>query len=1230
MRILLTNTAAEWLQPILQPNLGGDTLEYEKIALLLHEQKRLESTRFVVPGVRTARWLSEHVIQVVTGHTGAPSPGIRTDTLHTLIRSLYAQHAEVVKRPIGPVLRYLLLRSVMEESTGLQYYSNTSRSLTEAVVDSVCESLEHVIQTGYSAEAFAKLTIAAGGGVSRRTSRLQDLESLLASYEIKLGDTLVDIPGVFQELTSIGGPKPSPEISAQQTSSAVIIDMFSDFSDPEVQVLLGLGASSIATAIVLSCDTSNPTLFGGTSRIVETLTRGGFVQIVSEGPIHPDIGNCWSELPKRLFASHALHTSPPNPVAGMRVVAARNRTDEVQTIARYVKHTLRYAGVLPHEVAVVSRRPDTYVPQLEREFSDSGIPFVESTSGSLATSPVVHAFFTAVDCSVREFHRDDVERVLSNPWLNVRRRMSATDLKALHRVSRELRIIGGKENDGAHGWMNSLTSASKRMKELHRASLETEENRRVYKDAMVRYEKAEQIISDLQKLLPNLNKQYSPKECERLCCALWTDLGISSSIDELVTAHIQSLQQNPNVASLVESPELITRQATSFLSLIHELATAEDECGTTKRSFKEFTERLRALVHTTNVRVREKAGAGVFLGGMDQIRGINYKVVVVAGMTEGVIPSMGVSGELTELETDSTLRHEYAERQMFYSVLASRLNHPTNGLPEFLLSYPKANELNEECLPSQFLDALQTAVAPQVLDTDNMRAKIRNGDSSHSDDSVPPWIHGIVSHREIIKNKNARTLVAKNHGIDTEQSPISAYVYEHIDDLRDTYPEQRMNVLSLLDTDQDHVNSNDADTIDTTTNDVDTNNVDTHVVDSNKAVTIEVSTGGVMNGASIDDAGGGNSHVVEPREVETHPVGMLPQTVSISELELYAACPFRYYASRQLRLPEQPADDLEVTAAERGDVLHRIAYLFYTSLANDNTADVDAMSSLGGVKLNTNSRDVYLTRLLRIANDVLRELEFNHPFYEVLCNSIMGSDNAEHGILAKWLDGEIARQVHTRFEPCLFEVEFGATREGEGKEFLISGVSFRGRIDRIDVREQPDGTVEFLVVDYKSTSSGIKKNSDIVTNGTSFQVPVYIRAAKSILEERFGDREFVARGGLYVVFDSQEPYPKNGAYVLVNESDFKNLAEHLTSNSTTQVLKKAIGPVTTEEAIQVSLEHLQTAIDGIRRGLFPVAPANARTCEYCSLGSVCGIEDIRRTSGGAKLAMESTDDVVEE
>ncbi len=1186
MRVLLTNPRAASMTDLLRLHAGEYQCAVGPLAVALLDQGLADHARVVVPHVRTARSVSDCMMRAVCAHTQKPSPSFHTDTMQTFVRHLHTLLATSGRQPVTTALRHLLLRSAITEAKGLTYFRTETREPTAAVVESIAESVQDLILRGYSLAMLERLRTS-NRLPRNRTSLVSDIACVLDAYERSLGDHRIDLPGIYEAVSKGMGswPSDSERSIVHPLPSCVIFDLFSRFSEPEEMIIRGVCSSDIPTAVFVTVDATNPELFGRTFTTIDTLVTMGFTRTDCQAAVKDDesspVLHPVPHLDASLFARTAavapMRTSP----ATVQILTARDRTDEISSIARFVKHCIRTNGVPAERIAVVSGHPRTYLHLFEQEFADSGIPVHSSGSHSLATSPVVNAFFVAMDCAERQYLRADVERVLANPWLDVHPNNDRLDVKGLHHAARELRLTGGAANGGINGWIDTLRSAEKRAKAMEELSADSDESPTSTAPTSAMYTKSIRDLEHLRDMLPEPDHVLSPERFRQTCGAYWSSLGIKKRIDDSVQAHVADVIANGSTTSTTVSPERIAREAMSFMALVDELVEAETACSINRLPLRTHLSHLRALVHETSVRSSERTGSGVFLGGLTSIVGIPFDVVVVAGMVEGMIPAPAPASVLADLSAEYEQEHEAAERLIFHAVLAGIVERRQARI---LLCHPAKNESGEDCLPSLYLDAVHRSLAPEVIDAEKERAAARtsrenisggDGDttadhaSDHASDQTSssilhPWLFTTVSRREVMQSATLRQAAGQDlQDLLRAEHRSTEHALMSIDQVVSEYAEQRRNTAPLI-----------------LTNDT----------SASEAQTIDAAT---------------------------------PRTYSITELESYAACPFRYHASRHLRLNELPADDIDVTASERGNILHRIAYEFYKHLLAELPSDADTPC---GVRLDASRRLDYLVLLREIGTKVLHSLAFDHPYYEVLQNDLQGTGGTDPGVLETWLDGELTRYQKTYFEPFMVEVEFGRQSDGRGEEFTIGDISFRGRIDRIDIRRLADGTVDFLVVDYKSSDGkSIKSNSDILTKGGSFQVPVYIEAARTILQTAFPTITFTPRGGLYVAFMMKDAKNltsgRSWSYVLLENAEPK-VDEELNAKNSSQVLTSRFAVTSTEKAIAVSMEKVKVVLEKMTSGLFPVLPADAATCTYCPFGSVCGIEDIRRSNHAGGLPEE--------
>jgi ATP-dependent helicase/nuclease subunit B len=201
---------------------------------------------------------------------------------------------------------------------------------------------------------------------------------------------------------------------------------------------------------------------------------------------------------------------------------------------------------------------------------------------------------------------------------------------------------------------------------------------------------------------------------------------------------------------------------------------------------------------------------------------------------------------------------------------------------------------------------------------------------------------------------------------------------------------------------------------------------------------------------------------------------------SSAQLESLARCGFQYFAHRILEIAEVPDIEISLSAIERGAVLHRILFRFYSELRKLDKLD--------------NARDE-LRLLLEIGKQVLDELGIKHDLFDVERETILGTTSVK-GTLELFLEKVQSKLSEYGFQPEIFELAFGMSErissgnksEGGIPPAKIGNILLRGKIDRVD-----NGANGFTIFDYK-TSSVIPSHRDVVGDKISPQLILYLSA----------------------------------------------------------------------------------------------------------------------------------------
>lgn len=305
---------------------------------------------------------------------------------------------------------------------------------------------------------------------------------------------------------------------------------------------------------------------------------------------------------------------------------------------------------------------------------------------------------------------------------------------------------------------------------------------------------------------------------------------------------------------------------------------------------------------------------------------------------------------------------------------------------------------------------------------------------------------------------------------------------------------------------------------------------------------------------------------------------------SISQLETYAKCPFKFYMERILKIEsiEEPTEDVE--AFEMGNLLHGILFEFFPALRND------------GILLTGCDDETFRkaeNMLYDIAEKKFDELIFDsvNTFHER--EKIFGlSGNRKDSILYKVLLRE--RERDDDFVPEYFEVSFGKVNKDETDTILSSdepvtagNVKLRGKIDRVETN--PGGSIN--IVDYKL--SGAKPAMKDLFNGLSLQLPVYMYTAQKLLNDHFG-KEFTPNQ--MVIYSLK-----------YNENQFGWSPVSLTRKK-----KDVDYEMLNNEVMEAAINYMNSYVESISEGKFPLSQLpdrDTKVCGYCTFNKVCRVQE---------------------
>ena len=338
---------------------------------------------------------------------------------------------------------------------------------------------------------------------------------------------------------------------------------------------------------------------------------------------------------------------------------------------------------------------------------------------------------------------------------------------------------------------------------------------------------------------------------------------------------------------------------------------------------------------------------------------------------------------------------------------------------------------------------------------------------------------------------------------------------------------------------------------------------------------------------------------------------------SVTELEIYARCPFQYFINNVLkfRVEEDETED-ELSGLERGSLLHDILFEFYNNRHNQKRLPIgqcdeetfkEAKAQLNEL-LDSNAEKKRNRRKEKLIGE-------NNLFWETDIEKLRIA-------LHKWLAAE--RTYGLPVTPRYFEVSFGQERELRYPELscrepiTIGDVRMTGKIDRIDI-----GNGTFNIVDYKTGSSTVRMPE--ILSGRSLQLPIYLQTAKKLLEMH-GETGLEPAAGLYykVRLDQFKAElgigaeSENGvAYSDYNGTDWKSVSSRsgqLLADETFDARLARVSGYIQHYVDSISkgtfplITRVETFVDSEEEGDTPITPRNkTEPCNYCSYKRVCRV-----------------------
>lgn len=272
----------------------------------------------------------------------------------------------------------------------------------------------------------------------------------------------------------------------------------------------------------------------------------------------------------------------------------------------------------------------------------------------------------------------------------------------------------------------------------------------------------------------------------------------------------------------------------------------------------------------------------------------------------------------------------------------------------------------------------------------------------------------------------------------------------------------------------------------------------------------------------------------------------LNRVPTVSSLETYLDCPFKYFARYVLRLDEEPDDEEVMDPRREGQFIHRVFEQFFAAWQAAGHGAITPATLAA-------ARDMFGRVVERLLGE-LGEAEGG------LARTRLLGSSAASGLGEAVIRMEAERPIPVLRRLLEYDVNGRFIFATEGGPRTIE---LRGKADRVDLLA--DGT--FRLIDYKLGWPPDR--------GTALQLPIYSVCAQQQLE-RVEGRTWRLGEAAYLAFKGPR-----------------------------RVVPLFKTPEDRDEVLGAAQQRLADTVDKIAAGEFPPTPTDVFECERCSYTAVC-------------------------
>lgn len=352
---------------------------------------------------------------------------------------------------------------------------------------------------------------------------------------------------------------------------------------------------------------------------------------------------------------------------------------------------------------------------------------------------------------------------------------------------------------------------------------------------------------------------------------------------------------------------------------------------------------------------------------------------------------------------------------------------------------------------------------------------------------------------------------------------------------------------------------------------------------------------------------------------------------SVSRLERFAGCAFEHFLMYGLSLKER--EEFEINAADMGTLLHASIETFFKMVRESG----ELWYELPEEQRRAIAEEAALKVAEEYNNDIMRDSARNEYMIKRV---VRMADRTLWALTKQWKAGSFTETKQEKIFNASDAPEILRMPLGDGIY-----LSLNGKIDRVDTAKK-NGKIYLKIIDYKSSHKDVDLTK--VYYGLQLQLPLYMEAAKALVQKDYPECEVVPAGIYYyhiddpIVEENAGKDPEESIYEKLKMNGITNSAEDaytmvdsmvngksevvqglgLNKDGTFSKSAKVVDTDCMNDFTRYALNKSGELASEIMSGKIAVNPfryKGASGCDYCAFSSVCGFDP--RVEGYRKITL---------